>query len=83
MVSFVSGRNLAIFDPHCSALPSLSSADPGRRIDFVASRVADAHPDQVKPYKVGRTAEGYVWLMARAGSVGPRALWFGLPAWHV
>ena len=51
VVSFVSGRNLAIFDPHCTVLPSISSAEPGKRIDFVASHAADEHPDQFEPYQ--------------------------------
>ena len=53
VVSFVSGRHLVIFDPHCTALPGVSATDPGKRIDFVASRVADANPDQFSPYQVG------------------------------
>ena len=52
VVSFVSGRHLVIFDPHCTALPAVSAADPGKRIDFVASRVGDENPDQFAPYQV-------------------------------
>jgi len=52
VISFVSGRHLVIFDPHCTALPAVSAADPGKRIDFVASRVAEAAPDQFAPYQV-------------------------------
>lgn len=51
VVSFVSGRNLAIFDPHCSALPSVTAAEPGKRIDFVSNRVGDEYPDQFAPYQ--------------------------------
>ena len=51
VVSFVSGRNLAIFDPHCSVLPSITAAEPGKRIDFVGNPVGDEYPDQFAPYQ--------------------------------
>ncbi len=46
--SFVSGRHLAIFDPHCKFLPGLAAENPGKRIDFVANPVADNFPDQAR-----------------------------------
>lgn len=49
--SFVSGRYLAIFDPHCRFLPGLAADNPGKRIDFVANPVADDFPDQVRSLK--------------------------------
>ena len=52
VVSFVSGRSLAIFDPHCTALPSVTAAEPGKRIDFVATSIVDEFPDQFAPYQV-------------------------------
>lgn len=37
--SFVSGRHLVMFDPHATFLPNVSAANPGKKIDFVASKV--------------------------------------------
>jgi sacsin len=48
--SFVSGRHIAFFDPHCEFLPNITAANPGKRIDFVAHAVAAAHADQFAPY---------------------------------
>eukprot|EP00198_Chlamydomonas_reinhardtii_P000860 XP_001690195.1 predicted protein [Chlamydomonas reinhardtii] len=49
--SFVSGRHLVIFDPHCRHLPNISATNPGKRIDFVTySDVAAQYRDQVAPY---------------------------------
>ncbi|KXZ55127.1 hypothetical protein GPECTOR_3g279 [Gonium pectorale] len=49
--SFVSGRHLVIFDPHCRHLPNVSSTNPGKRIDFVKhSDVASQYADQVAPF---------------------------------
>ncbi|GLC59948.1 hypothetical protein PLESTB_001557000 [Pleodorina starrii] len=49
--SFVSGRHLVIFDPHCRHLPNISSTNPGKRIDFVQhGDVAAQYGDQVAPY---------------------------------
>lgn len=45
--SFVSGRHLAIFDPHCSFLPGLAADNPGKRIDFVANPLGQEFRDQV------------------------------------
>ena len=39
-----------LFDPHCSFLPSVSSANPGKRIRFVRSAVLDTYRDQFEPY---------------------------------
>ena len=39
-----------LFDPHCSFLPSVSSANPGKRIKFVQSAVLDTYQDQFEPY---------------------------------
>ena len=38
--SFVSGRHVVYFDPHCAFLPNISALNPGKRIDFVAARWA-------------------------------------------
>lgn len=37
--SFVSGRHLVMFDPHATFLPNVSASNPGKKIDFVASKV--------------------------------------------
>ena len=39
-----------LFDPHCSVLPNVSSANPGKRIKFVQSDVLDTYRDQFEPY---------------------------------
>ncbi|CAM6095372.1 unnamed protein product [Calypogeia fissa] len=48
--SFVSGRYVVLFDPHCKYLPSVSAANPGKRIDFVSSLALQRHKDQFNPY---------------------------------
>ncbi|KAK9808692.1 hypothetical protein WJX72_002029 [[Myrmecia] bisecta] len=48
--SFVSGRHLALFDPHCDYLPAVSATNPGKKIDFVANPVLEAYPDQFAPF---------------------------------
>lgn len=50
--SFVSGRHIVLFDPHCTFLPSISALNPGKRIDFVAARPAlmEQCPAQFAPY---------------------------------
>ncbi|KAL2612990.1 hypothetical protein R1flu_024682 [Riccia fluitans] len=48
--SFVSGRYVVMFDPHCKFLPRISAANPGKRIDFVSSGVLQRHRDQFSPY---------------------------------
>jgi sacsin len=52
--SFVSGSHLVIFDPHCTHLPNISSANPGKKINFVepAGRAAArACAGQLAPYQ--------------------------------
>ena len=46
----VAGSNLVIFDPHCEHLPGISAANPGKRIDFVATNAKAEFPDQFAPY---------------------------------
>eukprot|EP00884_Botryococcus_braunii_P020225 jgi/Botrbrau1/6887/Bobra.67_3s0006.1 len=49
--TFVSGRHLVMFDPHCAFLPNVSASNPGKKIDFVTSKVLESHPDQFSPYR--------------------------------
>jgi sacsin len=39
LATFVSGRHLIMFDPNCSNLPNVSASNPGKKLDFVASKV--------------------------------------------
>ncbi|KAK4746859.1 hypothetical protein SAY87_025896 [Trapa incisa] len=48
--SFVSGKYVVLFDPQGSYLPNVSSANPGKRIDFVSSSAISAYNDQFSPY---------------------------------
>ena len=50
MPSFVSGRHIVFFDPHCKFLPNISAANPGKRIDFVTNDVLGQHGDQFSPF---------------------------------
>lgn len=47
---FVSGEHLVFFDPHCKYLPSISAANPGKKINFVAHPVNSKLADQVVPF---------------------------------
>lgn len=50
--SFVSGRHMVIFDPHCTHVPNISSTNPGKKIDFVTnSEAALQFRDQLSPYQ--------------------------------
>ncbi|BDA44284.1 probable Sacsin [Coccomyxa sp. Obi] len=60
VVSFISGSQLVIFDPHCTYLPNITPQNPGKRINFVASSAVDTHPDQFAPYQAfGCNARSY------------------------
>ena len=48
--SFVSGRHAVFFDPHATHLPNVSSANPGKRVDFVNNDVLGKHRDQFAPF---------------------------------
>eukprot|EP00736_Rhodelphis_marinus_P006485 Rmarinus@m.28251 len=48
--SFVSGRRLVFFDPHCLYLPQISSSNPGKMIDFSKYDVMKQNPNQFSPY---------------------------------
>ncbi|KAL9266715.1 Sacsin-like protein, partial [Drosera capensis] len=48
--SFVSGKHVVLFDPQSSYLPNISSANPGKRIDFVSSNALSLNEDQFLPY---------------------------------
>jgi sacsin len=50
MPSFVSGRHIVFFDPHCKFLPNVSAANPGKRIDFVTNDILTQHTDQFSPF---------------------------------
>lgn len=50
--SFVSGRHIVFFDPHCKFLPKVSTVNPGKRIDFVNSAALRHYKDQFLPYCV-------------------------------
>ncbi|GAX84471.1 hypothetical protein CEUSTIGMA_g11891.t1 [Chlamydomonas eustigma] len=50
--SFISGRNLVIFDPHCKFIPNISSSNPGKKIDLVShADAAMQFRDQLAPYQ--------------------------------
>lgn len=49
--SFVSTRYIVFFDPHCKFLPRANASNPGKRIDFVASRALETSKDQFTPYR--------------------------------
>lgn len=56
----MAGSQLVIFDPHCTYLPNITPQNPGKRIDFVQSSAAEAHPDQFAPYQAfGCDAKSY------------------------
>ncbi|GIL85243.1 hypothetical protein Vretifemale_13855, partial [Volvox reticuliferus] len=70
--SFVSGRYLIIFDPHCRHLPNISSTNPGKRIDFIQyGDVATVYADQVAPYT------GAFGCTLGAGGAGQKGPWPG------
>ncbi|CAI9097022.1 OLC1v1033309C2 [Oldenlandia corymbosa var. corymbosa] len=48
--SFTSGKYVVIFDPQGAYLPNVSSANPGKRIDFVSSSAISMYRDQFFPY---------------------------------
>ncbi|XP_031090600.1 sacsin isoform X2 [Ipomoea triloba] len=50
--SFVSGKYVVLFDPQGAYLPNVSTANPGKRIDFVTSSVISLYKDQLNPYCV-------------------------------
>lgn len=50
--SFVSGRHLVIFDPHCKHIPNISSSNPGKKIDLISHPEAvQQFRDQLTPYQ--------------------------------
>ncbi|KAF8378912.1 hypothetical protein HHK36_030261 [Tetracentron sinense] len=48
--SFVSGKYLVLFDPQGLYLPSVSAANPGKRIEYVSSSAISFYKDQFFPY---------------------------------
>ncbi|GAB2275278.1 hypothetical protein Dimus_010038 [Dionaea muscipula] len=48
--SFVSGKHVVLFDPQSFYLPNISTANPGKRIDFVSSSAISLYKDQLLPY---------------------------------
>lgn len=48
--SFVSGKYVVLFDPQGVYLPNVSSANPGKRIDYVSSSAISFYKDQFLPY---------------------------------
>ncbi|GJN26046.1 hypothetical protein PR202_gb13944 [Eleusine coracana subsp. coracana] len=44
--SFVSGKYVVVFDPQGAYLPNVSSANPGKRIDYVSSSAISMYTDQ-------------------------------------
>ncbi|TYH39166.1 hypothetical protein ES332_D12G162000v1 [Gossypium tomentosum] len=50
--SFVSGKYVVLFDPQGFYLPNVSTANPGKRIDFVSSSALSIYNDQFLPYRV-------------------------------
>ncbi|KAJ0094050.1 hypothetical protein Patl1_16358 [Pistacia atlantica] len=48
--SFVSGKYVVLFDPQGVYLPNVSSANPGKRIEYVSSSAISLYKDQFLPY---------------------------------
>ncbi|KAK9115561.1 hypothetical protein Sjap_014508 [Stephania japonica] len=48
--SFVSGKYVVLFDPQGVYLPNVSSANPGKRIEYVSSSAISLYQDQFFPY---------------------------------
>ncbi|GAV61002.1 LOW QUALITY PROTEIN: zf-C3HC4_3 domain-containing protein, partial [Cephalotus follicularis] len=48
--SFVSGKYIVLFDPQGVYLPNVSSANPGKRIEYVSSSAISQYKDQLSPY---------------------------------
>ncbi|CAH9144035.1 unnamed protein product [Cuscuta epithymum] len=48
--SFVSGKYIVLFDPQGAYLPNVSTANPGKRIEYVSSSVISLYKDQLDPY---------------------------------
>ncbi|XP_047319790.1 sacsin isoform X2 [Impatiens glandulifera] len=48
--SFVSSKYVVLFDPQGMYLPNVSMANPGKRIDYVASSALELYRDQFLPY---------------------------------
>ncbi|KAL3643316.1 hypothetical protein CASFOL_014131 [Castilleja foliolosa] len=48
--SFVSGKHVVLFDPQGVYLPNISSANPGKRIDYVSASAISSYTDQFIPY---------------------------------
>ncbi|KAK9274779.1 hypothetical protein L1049_022031 [Liquidambar formosana] len=48
--SFVSGKYVVLFDPQGVYLPKVSTANPGKRIEYVSSSAISLYKDQFFPY---------------------------------
>lgn len=48
--SFVSGEHVVLFDPQGVHLPNVSTANPGKRIEYVSSSAISLYTDQFSPY---------------------------------
>ncbi|KAL3502258.1 hypothetical protein ACH5RR_036707 [Cinchona calisaya] len=48
--SFISGKYVVMFDPQGVYLPNVSTANPGKRIEFVSSSAILMYKDQFLPY---------------------------------
>ncbi|XP_073158695.1 uncharacterized protein [Henckelia pumila] len=48
--SFVSGKYVVLFDPQSAYLPNISTANPGKRIEYVSSSAISLYEDQFLPY---------------------------------
>jgi sacsin len=48
--SFVSGKYVVLFDPQGVYLPNVSTANPGKRIEYVSSSAISLYKDQFFPY---------------------------------
>ena len=48
--SFVSGKYVVLFDPQGVYLPNVSTANPGKRIEYVSSSAISLYKDQFLPY---------------------------------
>jgi sacsin len=47
----VSGKYFVIFDPQGAYLPNVSSANPGKRINYASSSAITMYTDQLSPYR--------------------------------
>ncbi len=73
--TFVSGKYLVLFDPHCQYLPNVSPSNPGKRIDFPSARLVEQNADLAAPYKLfGCDMANEYQVSCPATSISPRKI---------